>query len=804
MTEQTRSNVIKSYPLGNGLDAFRASFHRICDENNLLPSPNAVERFSREGNLITSNRGRNVPLTTKIDLQNCVLILLSALQTHPAARHLRSRSGKTLFTELSRLNTLVTSDDFDFDCITPLIRSTHDDTLDDAVIWGHVLRAVTEPTPPPRPVPSSIQQTPLSQNTSGLVNSSEFRQGVDIVLKAELEPLYAGIPHFHKTFFGDVPYLDTVSQDVFRRCSEGDNPLFRVGWNGWPTDAQESDVLAWFRDLIPKLEALADDRLSSPSAQRKLLAQPKTPLEGSTSKRSMDIGFISDNIKFKPDAADSRYRWSHILVAGELKRNPKADTSSTAWIDLARYAREVLAAQDTRRFVLGFTLCGSLMRVWEFDRLGGIASERFDINKKDGGVQFVTTMLGFLRMNEEMLGFDPTIITSGNQQYIDIERNEKTERLIIDGVMKRARCVAGRATVCRKAHRKDDPQTPLVIKDSWQYTDREEEGEILRVVTGKGVANVARYYHHQTVCVRDSDDDIQQNIRKGLDVTTATTYRLGRGILPSSASTTWVSRQGRSASASRKRPSSETDATIPPSKRPFSRSPTKAGVLLPNRVHRRVILRDYGEPIYKASSPVALLAALECCIEGHQSLYMAGFLHRDISVNNLMINEDVGNPSHRAFVIDLDLAVKAQREGASGARGKTGTRAFMAIGALLGQDHSFMHDLESFFWVLFWICIHYDGPDSEVGPTEFESWNYESDNKLVGSKKGVISDEEDFLNSARVNFTPHYKPLIPCVNRLRRKVFPNGERWKKPELGLYESMTDILRQARKDMETASV
>src|SRR5690625_2629249 len=123
MTEQTRSNVIKSYPLGNGLDAFRASFHRICDENNLLPSPNAVERFSREGNLITSNRGRNVPLTTKIDLQNCVLILLSALQTHPAARHLRSRSGKTLFTELSRLNTLVTSDDFDFDCITPLIRS---------------------------------------------------------------------------------------------------------------------------------------------------------------------------------------------------------------------------------------------------------------------------------------------------------------------------------------------------------------------------------------------------------------------------------------------------------------------------------------------------------------------------------------------------------------------------------------------------------------------------------------------------------------------------------------------------------
>jgi hypothetical protein len=33
----------------------------------------------------------------------------------------------------------------------------------------------------------------------------------------------------------------------------------------------------------------------------------------------------------------------------------------------------------------------------------------------------------------------------------------------------------------------------------------------------------------------------------------------------------------------------------------------------------------------------------------------------------------------------------------------------MAIGALYGYQHSFMHDLESFFYVLYWICVHYDG-----------------------------------------------------------------------------------------------
>ncbi len=105
---------------------------------------------------------------------------------------------------------------------------------------------------------------------------------------------------------------------------------------------------------------------------------------------------------------------------------------------------------------------------------------------------------------------------------------------------------------------------------------------------------------------------------------------------------------------------------------------------------------------------VSLLAALEGCIDGYESLHTrAGMLQRDISPNNLMVNEEDDNPSWRAFLIDLDLAIKEQQEKSSGARGKTGTRAFMAIGVLLDDKlHSFMHDLESFFWVLFWICIH--------------------------------------------------------------------------------------------------
>ncbi|KAH6951054.1 hypothetical protein BKA56DRAFT_451418, partial [Ilyonectria sp. MPI-CAGE-AT-0026] len=60
---------------------------------------------------------------------------------------------------------------------------------------------------------------------------------------------------------------------------------------------------------------------------------------------------------------------------------------------------------------------------------------------------------------------------------------------------------------------------------------------------------------------------------------------------------------------------------------------------------------------------------------------------------------------------------------ASGARDKTGTRAFTAIMAL-GEQHSSMHDLASFFWVLFCICIHYNGPDQGRAVPRIHNWNY--------------------------------------------------------------------------------
>ncbi len=126
----------------------------------------------------------------------------------------------------------------------------------------------------------------------------------------------------------------------------------------------------------------------------------------------------------------------------------------------------------------------------------------------------------------------------------------------------------------------------------------------------------------------------------------------------------------------------------------------------------------------------------------------------------------------------------------------------MAIGVLYGERHSFMHDLESFFWVFFWICIHYSGPAGTGRLSKFKSWNYEDTTKLAKTKKGEVDDEGDFLNTAEEYFMPYYRPLIPWVNRLRKVVFPGGGRSKEEDKKLYSRMKEILREARQDPKVA--
>ncbi|KAH0562855.1 hypothetical protein GP486_002528 [Trichoglossum hirsutum] len=801
------SEIIESNPIGGGLDGFRRQFRLTCADLGISESPSAAEEV-----VLLAASGAASSRSAK----NLLVKLILALEDLPAVWILPStKATGVLLDDIVCLPSRVISGKFEVPrTVTLCERVVSNASSTD--IWSAVYDLVTgsEVTPPLLPY---LDQTPISFNTSGLANTSEYRKHFDGALKDELHSsLHIGVSSLFDTFFSEVTNLELVAQAVFKKCQEGENPLYKEGegggWRDWPEDTLEIKVLKWFKDRVDTFLEFAKESGAAPNVQRRLLGQPSQYLSGSNSKRKLDIGFANDT----KTSESFRYDWSQILVPGELKSNSKADRWRNTWLDLARYARHVLSAQDTRRFVLGFTLCGPIMRLWEFDRLGGIASPPFDINKE--GLQFVSAVLGYLWMNEEQLGFDPTIFKLNGKRYMEITRNSKTERLVLVELMKRHPSVAGRATTCWKAYRDgDESNMILVIKDSWQYIEREEEGELLRDATEKGVVNVARYYHHETVRVGGRDDDINGNVRKGLDImkgtdaflhiSAASDAECSMPLSSTSGALVGDIHSSRSRSTTRKRSSDSLNAPLPllPNRRSRSTSLYKDSGKseLPNRIHRRVILRDYGKNIYKASSRVAILAALEGNITGYESLHnLTDIIQSDISIGNLMMNEEEDNPSWPSFLIDLDLAIRENREESSGAPNKTGTRAFMAIGALYGEKHSFMHDLESFFWVLFWICIHYSGPSESRVVPKYDLWNYMNTEKLATMKKGEISDEGDFIRTVEENFTLYYRPLIPWVNRLRRVVSPNGLRQRKEDQELYSRMKAVLREAREDPQVS--
>ncbi|KAL8669127.1 MAG: hypothetical protein Q9168_006267 [Polycauliona sp. 1 TL-2023] len=702
---QNELKAIRAHPLRKGLETFRTTFRSSYLKSEDVNLTEIVDQLTSEA---SGTGGKDL-----------ILDFILALLAQPAARTIRSRIGNgPLSGDIASFYARLSADQEEAKHVAPLLKlvltpkSGSAPQNSDADIWTAVLDLIAhtkpllplQPTTPPRSHPSfasSFQQTPWSFNTGSFADASEHRKQVDNTLREELLPtLRIDIPDFIPAVFGHISRLDELTETVFDRCQEGDTPLYTKGsgWTDWPPSAKEDLVLEWLQDLMKRFVAWTKG--VHPAVSRQIYKGPSTYLDGSPTKRKMDVGVMACHGQSKTDHGTThrpKSSWAQMLVTGELKSNSNEDGQEPAWLDLATYAREVFRTQD-RRFVLGFTLCGSMMRLWHFDRSGSSGSSSFDINLD--GLKFIRVMLGYHLMNNKQLGLDPTIQQFDGQRYVEITRDDKIERLILIEEIRKHAVVAGRATACWRAYcDKDQSKEPLVVKKSWQYEERPEEGELIKEATDKGVKNIARYYHHETVQVDGKNDDTIENVRRGLMKTCGRTRFKQRSFNEPDASASEP--RGESvAGRSRSRSPSRSQSHILSRKR-SSRSP------IYNRVHRLIITRDPGKPIYKASSPVALINGLVGAIKGHESSLNAGILHRDVSIGNIMLteNEDDG------FLIDYDLAIKTTSDRASGAPGKTGTKIFMAIGALLGEPHSFMHDLESFFWVLFWICTSCNNDD---------------------------------------------------------------------------------------------
>ena len=815
-----------------------SNLHPDFISQNPLPQLSQLrERLQRLESSLKSDSSTSD--TLNYNIHQAIIPLIQLLKEHPVASRLHNpASNLPLASELATILTHLkesNEDTFDYGPYRELSEQVVSESADHT-IWETAfgLIAKTKPkrtTPPITPHRSasganqSLKQTPHSYSTSGLESTSESKDDIFPVLKKELSPsLRLDIPDFVDAVFGHVPHLEKLADTAFNSSQEGDvqegddiRYTKDAGWSGWPKDCRERDVITWLGKVMSRLITLIQHEKGYVANRRRVYSTPNKFILGSPVKRKMDTGIEKVVEGVGGPSQDDPPHWDRMLVVGELKSNAAEDNHELTFLGLAQYAREVFRTQD-RRFVLGFTLCGSMMRLWHFDRSGSSGSTSFDIN--EDGLLFVRIMLGYYLMNDEQLGFDPTIRSVDGKRWIDITRHGKTERLFIEEDVRNHAAIVGRATRCWKAYSGEGTaRQRLVVKDSWQFEERAEEGELIQEATSQSVSNIAQYYHHETVQCSNKDDDILGNVRKGMMQNCGRqtfTQRSNTQLSASRFRGRTTSSQSQSGSKLRKRVSSPSSSPspLPSSKRSrtsHSESPTDPAKH--NRIHRRVVTTSPGKPLNEASSCSAIVTAFIGAIAGkyfwyqrrgcpadllgHESLLKAGILHRDISTGNIMLTET----EDKGFLIDLDLAIKIEDQKPSGAPSRTGTKVFMAIGALLGRQHTFMHDLESFFWVFYWICMHYEGLN-EKGKmneqrTEFEGWNWQKPKALARSKGGTITAA--LFSSVDDDVTKYCTPLLPCLKELHKVLFPGYAPREDQDRSLYAKMIQVFERTKREI-----
>nr|KMM71664.1 hypothetical protein CPAG_07967 [Coccidioides posadasii RMSCC 3488] len=524
-------------------------------------------------------------------------------------------------------------------------------------------------------------------------------------------------------------------------------------------------------------------------------------LTGSEARRQVDL-----IIKQKSgEPSDSEHDWRDIEVVGKLKASNSNGIKKTL-VQLACYARDVFACQPTRRYLHVFTICGRVMEVWVFDRSGCYSPGPFDIHNEPE--RFVQVITGYLMMNEDELGLDTFTEQDGNSRFINIEQ----EGAEINRVQLRPEpLTCQQAIVCRgtSCYLTKSPYAPesdnwsYITKFSWTSDRRKPEADLLRLANQKGVKGIATLVGHWSIT------SIKE-MRSGMTFTKPYSFRGTPRAPPSALS--------RSFSDLNDLTTAETTGERPLRKRKSADAGTKSSkgsrstshrsgprnevtydveeaqgtsLLVPsnspydNQIFRCLVIYPAGRPIHKYETPLELLEALHDALKTHRSLYMDGnILHQDISENNIIIT-DSKKTGFAGMLIDMDLAEELGGR-RSGARCRTGTMEFMAIEVLLSIDHTYRHDLESFFYVLLWQCGRrgWNLGRNLIGQPRsslLTNWYTGSYEDIAIAKQGSV-EADIFEVILATEFPPVFDCVKPLCRELRGILFPVRGTPKDPEI----------------------
>ncbi|KAI2622580.1 serine/threonine-protein kinase Sgk2 [Hypoxylon sp. NC1633] len=633
----------------------------------------------------------------------------------------------------------------------------------DIDIWEAVFNLIdnlSALTPPPSSIAPTFKGTPVKSSSSRLADG-ETREIVERELFFEIKDCtFRNVGGFCDKFFGTKSWRKEQKEMLDTVMADHDGKK----WTGFPPIPSEGQVWAWLRSLEKR--ALAD-------AQYKLYTTQNAN-QFKERKGQMDLFFQTPAIE-----ANSVFEYKHVLVVGEQKKSYSTGRFKADLLQITRYVRGVFTDQPTRRFVHAFTLCASMMELWVFDRSGAYSSGPFDIHDKPN--TFARALVGYATMDDDAMGLDTFIEREDKHQYVTLnDTNGDKARIRLARPIVRQKAVVCRGTTCFETH------DSHVAKFSWASDKRKLEVEQLKLAAERGVKGVARVVAY---CQITSIAEVRQGLEfrerhrfRNEDVhfedLPSTTDTSGHKRKSSSDPTADVSGSKRRRSNSQKLAQKLNSELSTDKAKPSLYSPGKD--LWENRIYSCLVVSPAGRVISDFRTIEELLEAMRDAIKAHQSLYDKGnILHRDISSNNIIITKPELADGFKGMLIDLDLA-KVRDSGPSGARHQTGTMQFMAVEVLRKVDHTYRHDLESFFYVLLWMCARQSWSNGftreEKAPKEslFRKWEIGTFQDIAQMKIGNMT--VNGLEGIMGEFPEPLDIVKPLCLKLRSILFGDSAR----------------------------
>ncbi|KAF8631960.1 hypothetical protein AX15_002097 [Amanita polypyramis BW_CC] len=412
-------------------------------------------------------------------------------------------------------------------------------------------------------------------------------------------------------------------------------------------------------------------------------------------------------------------------------------------LQLARYALDCMDSAS-RHYTSGFYLDGLYVSLWYYDRTYVVRTAKFNFIESPDFLALV--LYAISSCDSRHGGFDPFILPMSSSpppfvgclpEYLPSIDQRFGEQIVIrpsDGPMKRFkltggllyayRGLLGRGTMVFPVTplEKDDSPRHQVVKISWPNVQRKREAELIKCLR-ETISEMVAHLPNVTCCVALSAEELQ---------------------LPR----------------------------------------VKMGISVPEDCERELhmMAMESCRALWEVGGIKEFQDAFVDCVECHYAAYQFGrVLHRDLSVNNLMVSAHEEQKRPLGILLDWDLASRIGNQNeaiVSNARQRTGTLPFMSLDLLRAKapPHRYCHDLESFFYIMIWASVHFNLSHKSLLPFNpvFEDWINPSMAKAANPKKSFLA----YIDNAKeiyAEIRPEFKQLemewIVPLRALFRSVY---------------------------------